>query len=1661
MKAFLRSSTGALLAALLVVMATGTVKAQVADLDRLPIGDAVELVELQDRWREITADDPARPTPYSQTGIDVLVRGLLAIYALPAEARAQKLAALRQGKLDELLPVDELSKYCAETTRLAGLVADAASGPIVAKLSAQIVHAAPVLAALQSVLIGVLDDLDPIASPDEATVLVKVREALGEYAELQQARAALDLVAGASPGATKLLGTALGTGAPIEQLVSRLPAVALPELRLCRLADEPWPPLPELDPRVGEQWRRVEAAFDAFAAASSAQLQAIIGKATAEVAGFAPLKQFVEPALDVKRTSEQLRSWRIGFEYAAALAEERGLVELIAINDSLGLSVPLGITVAGVSRTQTAEGIVSLHFVRDAILQTGTVDTAVLQSGLGAIGLPEWAHISEVELRVADNLWSVSLMAKIEIEALGIELSHPIVLHDGSRVIDFEADIKHLVDQLALMLADRLRAAAPNLSTAWGPVKLVVKTVTPARVVINEPWQLTIAGEIAAPFGAAVSIGVELILGESSQTPFRIVSATASPDLEMALLGSVNDSFDTILDGLNNAAPPEARPYLAGCLALREMALHAGTSTALDLSLSVDAGGVAHNFAIASPDLAQLGTKLVEEVAGDVGACITRELTLYLARAALGLTPDQVQAYLEALNQIRINLMGLEFEVANVQPPADKRGFIFDLVGEAAGGQVRFGRLELRIDLWQPGQPLAAAALDFSAATISPEDVRRLLIAVTRLPERLLDRVDVAFQGGVLVVTPKLTIEALGGEIAVPPISLRPEMTLDAVRDSVLDAADLVIGQLLQARLGNMLADIGPIESVALDGANSKFLPVGGQDAELALKVRTRLDFFVVLWTVTLTIDAEGRSSVKIEAGAVEDQLLEQLTAFLGDALNGIVPGTPENITVLTSAPYGVSFDLSANVGGFAATIKGVKVTTEGLQLSSRLKLEYRQPPGVPIPPAFQALPVEISIDLEELANFEIGAFITFAADSYGVLGLDARLRGEGGGKRLATEGVVKVLQSLPLVKSTGVVDFSEKTIVMRTQTVGEIARLLDIGEQIVITAEPMQAEMAARVNALGVEAIGHLRVAVDGKQARITLGGTADLLLGKAEVNAVLDSRMRGTGVSGTIDTFAGSASLTVTAGAAQAELNVHGFRIKLIAPSVRQLTRGLLEEALRRLFDFRFSWDSLKNREIVISLLDPYGRTNTDPVGGDPSSGKADDAEAAGDDPAAPPPATPDATGGGDAAGRGAAPAGCGLPNSTMVASESTFPGHVVEMTGPENHTYFYWHESRAAPVDAWEALKALPQVGCFTFDDLDAPHFSPDGYDVASPLVQVFVGEDNQPQVMVWRKDQRPVALAYSGEEWSIALNGGDPAQAFQLARDGLVAQGFVRRVLRMLVARTIEQMSERIVDAVRVVPTVMEGVGVGSEHGVIALVTSNGRPVLRIFAGTAADENGASPDVAENDPLFQLLATAEQRKGPLGQLLVAATVAGQKLRVLHAQDQCTLVTADSVSKGAWEARIFAVTPTAILPAQVAAEARTEDMISSEATGDLVCAALLGSDGSPRWEALSGGSIDGAAAVFAFARGLSTPDWSVRMTVRPAPNGGEAPPADSFREATRKEIEDKLLAWTVDGLVVDDQLGGVPLDATGVLLLLDTLVLPEEDYLERLQVNPRGLL
>lgn len=1656
-----RLLTGILLV-LLVYLGVDGAKAQTTqlklqgELRSLKASEAKGLAELRDRWRELVDDDIAQVTPFSQTGIKVVAQGLEQVLGLPPGSRSEAISALKSGALVRLLPQDQLKKYCGQVEHLEKTVNANAGGEIKAELAAEIVHAAPVLAALTTELPTLIDKLGTATKPDSAMILAEVRRALVHRLDLRRARAATELLLAGSDAGLKLLRRFLGGDDALQVLYVQLPPIEFGQLSLCR---GPLQPLQVVSPGVRRDWAQIKAALNGFFSEADVILAALETAAYDQASTIGPFRELIEPG-GQGLPEELAKGWRIVFAYAPASTapDSQGTLELSAVNNVLRRTLPLGISIANVKRIESANGRPAFQFKGDAYIQSVSTDLASFRAALAEIGTPEWIQFKASHVRLTEDLQTIDLDLTVILPALGVELPSRLSLRDTKGLIELSGELERRLKEIASALKTQFISSPPRVATSWGETEVKVTGVELLQVVGSEPPRLGLTATVNSPLGM---LDVDFELAVDPAAPFRLRKARVPEAFQVQIAQLINYSIDTVVRSLNTPVTADSKQYLRRCLVVEGVNVaQGGGGTAASLFLNLRLANAKHKLELTGTNSSDF-SKVLNTLKDDLIKCLTTELATYQARKALGLSEQQIADHLARLQTLKIELLGSTFNVKNARRPSGKRGFVFDLVAlpNDGGGEIRFGGIELKLDVWSKDGTLSFAALDLGAAELKPADIRRLVLAALGVPGSLIEGVDVAVSASAVRVTVHLLIDALGGKVTLPALDVSLASTNVQFRDAFLAAAKAVLAKLIEERLPRIIPDLGPIKSATLDGAKSTFLPSAGENARIVFSVLTDLEYAKMIWKIELEIDKNGRSTIRVAGGDIKEQALSLITGKVSELLQGIAPGVPENVTVLAQKPYGLMFDIGADVGGFKVTMRGVRVTAKGLKVDPRVKLEYRQPPGIPIPPAFQALPLDVTIDLENLANFELGALITVSGDSYGIIGLQARLRGKGAEKRLETEGVIKIAQTVPLVKSRGVADFRKAEVRLRTETIGEFSKLLNFGDQVTIIAKPLSAELEAGINVLGIGAEGHLRIVAEGGKAIGTLGGKANLLLGPAEVDMKLDSRLRGSGARGSVDIKSiATASLTVTPATAQVTLEFCKVRIKLIAPSVAQLTPALLDEALRRIFDFKLSLDSLKNRKIVISLLDASGRTNTDPIGGDPIDREGPDDAPTEDKPSP----VKEQGGGGDAEFAGGSLPGCGIAGSKMIVSPSKFPGHVVEMTEALN-IYYYYHHSRVARASVWESIKGQRQIACFEFGDPDLryPYFEPEGFRVASPFVQVLVRQDGKLTAIVWRKDQAPVELLIDDDLRQILLSGSPKEDLLEASKAGFQVRGYGRRLLRLVVKKAINTPnSERVTNVAKVMHTSLTtSLGLRPVSGAIAMVEGTSGKVLRVMA-EGGDDDTPDFEIRPTDQLFASLEDVSARRGPLGQLTVAAQADNHRLQVLGSSSDCTIMVA-SPGRGAWKDRLFIATQTKLMAVALVDPRRTADAIGFAKAGQTVCENVLAGGDDGARQALSAGAITSNVFAIAFGRELDTPNWGVRLVQLESNPDEVSPKGVAERYDGGTNIEARLKEWSAQGDVRDSVLSKLPLAREGQLWLLDTLVLPETKYMDRLVSNPRGLL
>lgn len=1638
-------------------------------LGQISARTAADLIEINARWRELVDTARAEPTPFSQAGIRVLSQSLANIYARPATDRNAALNELRSGVLARLLPPGQLKKYCTEIARIGtDIVSTSADAPIQAVLPTEIVHAGPAVTAIATELPALLDRIERLADRSADAILLELRDRLLAALQMQRQRAALAMVAQSAPA---LLRERLDRIVPLNELLSKLPE-RFANVELCPESRQNWTALPIVDSVLRGQLARLQKEVDDFFAGADSQLKRSLAQAEEALSTLPPFNITIEPQLPSNVPPDALaKAWRVVFEYTPGALDGYGAVELVATNQALGLRIPLGIRIDRVRRTAAG----GWEYSPDPVLQSLRVDGAGVAAALGEIGLASWARIETATLDVGRDLREIKLDLKVVVPAVNVSLPFIVVLTDPDKLIDLKSALDLLAKNAASKLADELKQRPPRISTGWGMLDIAVSEVVSTQTLEGGPWQLQVRGTIT-PSGAP-DIGVDLVaeIGPTGDRPLRVLRAAPRPGLGTRVLRSINETIDTAINALPTATglPQEARAFLRRCLVLDGLEFAPGSNgEAVALYVSVLAGQVKQRVELGRGGLSELSSKVRATIAKPMAECIGLQVAAYEARSLLQLTETQIAAYAAELNAAELSVLGVRFKVSNLKRPAGKAGFLLDLLGNPGdgGAPIRFAGLELRLDLWKPGDPLQARALDFSGVDLAPEDIRRLVLAVAKLPRELIERVDVAVRDGRVRLTPHLTIEALGGAIAVPALEVELGVSEKDLRDAFLRTAEGAVAQILGARISALLPDLGRLGQPEIDDiGKSNFLPTEGRDARIVFRTVSDLEFVKVRWGITLEIDATGRSRVRIDRGDLEGAILNTALAEVQKLLKGIgASDNFRNISVVTKRPYGVMFDVVGDIGAFQVTLPNVRITPAGIKLSPQIKLAYRTPP-IQIPPFFQASPIDVTIDLKSIANFEIGARITVSGDDYGIIAFIGRLRGKGSEKRLETEGLVK-MGPVPLVKSSGAADFRQGVITLRTETVGELSKLIDVGDEITITAKPLSAEIAARAEVLNVGVQGRLRVEVGNGKAVATAGGVAKLLLGDASVDAVLDSRLRGTGVRGSLKIASiAEATLKVNPRVAEVALDFKGFRIRLIAPSALQLTPELLEQALKRLFDFKIDLDSLKNREIVVSLVDDSGRLSTDPIGGDPIDGKAADASPQNNTGNLNPPPLVSEGRGGDSKPVGEPPVGCGLPGSLMIESPGKFPGHVVEVTKAPNVYYYEW-ASRVAPIEVWSTIQGWKPLTCFTMHELDLPVFDlPDShkpgerFTVASPYVQVLVDGAGRPYVMAWRRNQRPIPLTFDDETRAIVLAGAGTTSFLEATQRGHEVKGYARRLLRRHVNTALLATSaEKVVSVVKVQPQakVFEAVGLNPVEGAIVMVEKDGRQALRLLFGGGNDDT-PDPEISREMLLFGLLDEPAERKGQFGQLVLAAYAAGNRLIVRANDNGCILATADGTRTAAnWRGRLFVATPSDLRAVELIEAKRTLGALEGAAAGPVMCRMIADAATDNPWEALSGGALGDHLSAFALGSRLGAPGWAARLVLRRTVPEAGAVAELPIRDGVGSDIEKKLNAWRLSGLLRDPALLSTPLDRAGQVQLLDTLVRPESEYQDRTLANPRGL-
>jgi hypothetical protein len=350
------------------------------------------------------------------------------------------------------------------------------------------------------------------------------------------------------------------------------------------------------------------------------------------------------------------------------------------------------------------------------------------------------------------------------------------------------------------------------------------------------------------------------------------------------------------------------------------------------------------------------------------------------------------------------------------------------------------------------------------------------------------------------------------------------------------------------------------------------------------------------------------------------DKIRENVVSLLSGALRALGPDGFD-VTPLNTAPYGVEVSFALSLAdlfrgsGLDLRVDRLRITTEGLDIKG--PVTARSPASIPIGPVMIVAP-GISVDLVNPAQIGLIGDVGLDEVTLNIVKIVSSVTTDLSNPaqaRIALQGDAVVGNTVPLLSATGKATLSiTPSARLSAETSAAIRKIID-GRADIELHRANKLSGLAHVAVLGLQ-IGSADFAFTINPGAFRAKGETSIPIGtnvmfEIEGDPSVGQLKAGGGLSLDIGSFpAASVRLGLSPASASAAISIAGMTGKIIAPSVTTITPDLVLELLKSLFklDPASFLQAIKNREIVINLIEPGGAPSSAEIGeGDPVDGTA----------------------------------------------------------------------------------------------------------------------------------------------------------------------------------------------------------------------------------------------------------------------------------------------------------------------------------------------------------------------------------------------------------------------------------------------------------------------
>lgn len=556
----------------------------------------------------------------------------------------------------------------------------------------------------------------------------------------------------------------------------------------------------------------------------------------------------------------------------------------------------------------------------------------------------------------------------------------------------------------------------------------------------------------------------------------------------------------------------------------------------------------------------------------------------------------------EIVNQLdgaQFSLFGLSAVVSKAQSRATDVAIEMK-VSVVGGKQFTVSNL-LLLDGSVSGGKLQSPRFDFRNAKVDPT-IEEFLASSLNFDRSL-------FRLSQLSLTPDgvnfqlfLSVSVFGGDIPVADVHL------SATGNNGIAISQNAIKTALDTRVRDYLRDkniaipeVGIARNIRL-GARTSFLndPQVWVDGEVPIV--DALDFVI-------PFACKVYPDIKVEVD--ENQAKNQAIKILQNTLGAIFPNSGIDKFGVKLNPITLVIDAKLNPWVFTADVRGIEISQSGIKLPR--ELSFQVPGFIPVPVAFAIVNPGVVVPLRKDGEVGVVGDITIASE-----GIDKVIKFR---SRLATkisdigkfrmEGVLVLVDSLPLVTVDGEANFRDGKLNLNARTTGILDKLVQMRDQLSFDANAKRYEQKGSLGVLGIKLTEtEIIVQIAGLNSHFQASAQASLPIVTAKIRIKASLNFREIEGAGDFEVGLGGFTLSgahLDASLRKVELKfeVLLFNVTILAPSINTITPDRVLAAILNLLDFDITsfFESIIKRNVTISFFDKSGKPTNGSIGqGDP---------------------------------------------------------------------------------------------------------------------------------------------------------------------------------------------------------------------------------------------------------------------------------------------------------------------------------------------------------------------------------------------------------------------------------------------------------------------------